>query len=205
MKDFVFDLQRFAEADAGTDTMETTSTNSTGKSESDSAKQDSTGKDSLGLNEEEVTRRISEALASAKEKWKVEYDKKAEAKKQEQERLSKLSEDERRKAELEASRKELEAKEAELTRKELKLEMMKVLAQRKIPVEFMDYLVDKDSESTLARITTFEKAYKKAIEAGVNERLKGKAPKAGSSSGSAKSTGVKNGFFEAVFKNQVKR
>ena len=52
----------------------------------------------------------------------------------------------------------------------------------------------------------FEKEYKKAVEAGVNEKLKGKAPQAGGSTlGGKDGTGVKNGFFDAIYKNQAKR
>ncbi len=44
-----------------------------------------------------------------------------------------------------------------------------------------------------------------AIENGVNEKLKGKAPKAGTPKAGATGTPVKNGFFDAIYKNQVKR
>lgn len=160
-------------------------------------------------NPEDTQAKIDAAVAAAKAKWEKDYQKKAAAAQKEKERLSKLSEDERKAAELENSRKELEAKEAELKRKELKLEMVKVLADRKIPVQFTDYLIAEDNESTLSRITAFEKEFKKAVEAGVNEKLKGKAPTAGANAGGVTGTagnaGVTNGFFDAIYKNQVKR
>lgn len=158
---------------------------------------------------EDTQAKIDAAVAAAKAKWEKDYQKKAAAEQKEKERLSKLSEDERKAAELENSRKELEAKETELKKKELKLEMVKVLADRKIPVQFMDYLIAEDNESTLSRITAFEKEFKKAVEAGVNEKLKGKTPPAGASAGSASGAsggaGVTNGFFDAIYNNQVKR
>ena len=149
-------------------------------------------------------KKIDEAVAKALK----EYQKKAEAEKKEAERLSKLSEEERKKAEAEKREKELAEKESELKRKELKLEMVKVLADRNIPVQFMDYFVAEDNESTLKRITEFEKAYKKAVEDAVNEKLKGKAPAAGNRflEDQRQSAGVsKNGFFDAIYKNQSKR
>ena len=202
---FSFQLQRFADGgtDGGTEGQE-----SGGKAPADASagqEGDKPADESPKADEAAVQRRIDEALASAKVKWEKDYKRKAEAAKKEAERLSKLSDDERAKAELESSRKELEAKEQELKKKELKLEMVKVLSDRKIPVEFMDYLIAEDSESTMSRITTFEKAYKKAIENGVNEKLKGKAPKAGTQKAGAASASVKNGFFDAIYKNQVKR
>ena len=203
MHNFDFDLQRFADGDAGAGDAGATGDNSAG---ADGAAGDNKPKaDPPQDKPEDVQAKIDAALAAAKTKWEKEYQKKAAAEKKEAERLSKLSEDERKAAELENSRKELEAKEAELKKKELKLEMVKVLAERSIPVQFMDYLIAEDSESTLSRITTFEKEFKKAVEDGVNERLKGKAPAAGGTRTGDSSAGVKNGFLDAIHKNQVKR
>lgn len=203
MYNFDFDLQRFADGDAGAGDAGAAGDNSAG---ADGAAGDNKPKaDPPQDKPEDVQAKIDAALAAAKAKWEKEYQKKAAAEKKEAERLSKLSEDERKAAELENSRKELEAKEAELKKKELKLEMVKVLAERSIPVQFMDYLIDADSESTLARITTFEKEFKKAVEDGVNERLKGKAPASGGTRTNTDGAGVSNGFFDAIYKNQVKR
>lgn len=147
---------------------------------------------------EDVEARIAKAVEEAKEKWKQDYEKKVAAKKKEAERLAKLSEDERQKAELESTRKALEDREAELSRKELRLEMVKVLADRKLPVSFMDYLLAENSEETMKRIQTFEKQYKKAVEDGVNERLKGHAPQA--SGTSSKGASMKGSFMAAILK-----
>lgn len=203
MHKFDFDLQRFADGDGtasdggSVDADKGANGESKPKSDPPENKPDDT--------QMKIDAAVAARLAEAKAKWEKEYQKKATAEQKEKERLSKLSEDERKAAELENSRKELEAKEAELKKKELRLEMVKVLADRKIPVQFMDYLIAEDSESTLARITTFEKAFKKAVEDGVNERLKGKAPAAGGTRTGENGAGVTNGFFDAIYKNQVKR
>lgn len=206
---FDFDLQLFAGGDGGSEG----STGGTGGNPAGAT--DAGGGENKPTDEarqdkpEDTQAKIDAAVAAAKAKWEKDYQKKAAAAQKEKERLSKLSEDERKAAELENSRKELEAKEAELKKKELKLEMVKVLADRKIPVQFMDYLIAEDNESTLSRITAFEKEFKKAVEAGVNEKLKGKAPTAGASAGgtvgASGGAGVTNGFFDAIYKNQVKR
>lgn len=202
---FDFDLQLFAGSEGSTGGEEG---NPTGVPDAGDGESKPTG-ESAKDKPEDVQAKVDAAVAAAKAKWEKDYQKKAAAEQKEKERLSKLSEDERKAAELENSRKELEAKEAELKKKELKLEMVKVLADRKIPVQFMDYLIAEDNESTLSRITAFEKEFKKAVEAGVNEKLKGKAPTAGASAGSASgaagNAGVTNGFFDAIYKNQVKR
>ena len=204
---FSFDLQRFADGGDGGDAGAAGGDNDddAGAAGGDNGGDDA-GNDSNQNDDAAVQARIDAAVTAAQKKWEKNYQKKAAAAKKEADRLSKLSEDERAKEELEANRKELEAKEQELTRKELKLEMVKVLAKRNIPVQFMDYLIADDNESTLKRITDFEKEYKKAVEAGVNEKLKGKAPQAGGSTlGGKGGAGVKNGFFEAIYKNQARR
>ena len=202
---FLFDLQRFADGGDGAGDTGAPADNADNNADNADSSADDTSKDSKE-QEADTQARIDAAVAAAQKKWEQSYQKKAAAAKKEAARLSKLSEDERAKEELEASRKELETKEQELTRKELKLEMVKVLAKRNIPVQFMDYLIDDDNESTLKRITDFEKEFKKAIEAGVNEKLKGKAPQAGGSAlGGKGGAGVKNGFFDAIYKNQSKR
>lgn len=211
MDDFIFDLQRFGNSDGGSNgsTTGTTTPGTTGSDEGNSAGTNDDGQKSGTTGpaqETDVQKRIDEALAKAKTRWEREYQLKAEKAKKEAERLSKLSEEERAKEEQEAMKKELETKEKELNRKELKLEMVKVLADRNLPVEFMDYLIADDNESTMERIKTFDKQFKKAVETAVNEKLKGKAPKAGSTgSGNNAGAGVKNGFFEAIYKNQAKR
>ena len=79
------------------------------------------------------------------------------------------------------------------------------LLQRGLPVEFTDYLIAEDNNKTLERITTFEKQYKKAIEAAVNERLKGKAPASGGNTVDAKQNGVSKSFLEAIRSAQIRR
>lgn len=194
MDDFKFDLQRFAEGIAG-------APESSGESEE--TKPDESKPE--GLTTEQQEAEYQKRLAAEKAKWEKEYQKKAAKAKKEAERLSKLSEEERTKEEQAALKQELDEKEKELSRKEIKLEMVKVMSDRNIPIQFADYLIAEDSESTLARINTFDKAFKKAVEEGVNEKLKGKAPKSGGAVTGSSSAGVKNGFFEAIRKNQAKR
>ena len=154
----------------------------------------------------DIDAKIAEALSKAQKNFEDTLKKREAAAKKEAE-LSKLSDAERQKAEIENGRKELELKEKELQRKELMLEMTKVLAERNLPVEFTEYLIAEDNESTLKRITTFEKKFKAAIESAVNERLKGKAPQSGNknpSTGGNNSRG-KDDFLKVILDNQVKR
>ena len=209
----MFDIQRFADGGEGSGEGQQQQQQTTPQSET---KDTSEGADKQTDNKPEVDidAKINEAISKAQKAWEADlkkreaaHQKELERQKKEAERLSKLSDEERQKAEIENGRKELEIKEKELQRKELMLEMTKVLAERKIPVQFMEYLIADDNESTLERIKTFEKEYKSAIEAAVNEKLKGKAPQAAGGKGT-QITGnerVKGSFMKAILDNQVKR
>ena len=201
-----FDIQCFT--DGGEGNIEgQTGTQENNPKEADGSTDNSDLKNENKPTEIDIDSKIAEALAKAQKSFEETLKKREAAAKKEAERLSKLSDEERQKAEIESSRKELEAKEKELQRKELMLEMTKVLAERKIPVVFMEYLIADDNESTLERIKTFEKEYKAAIESAVNEKLKGKTPPsgAGNKNDSGSSPRVKDGFLKIIADNQVKR
>ena len=91
---------------------------------------------------------------------------------EEQARLDKLPEEERRASELASKEKELHEKEMLLTTGDL-------LAECSLPVGFKGFLAGVDADATAKNIAEFEKAWKSAIEQAVNDRLKGKTPKAG--------------------------
>ena len=147
---------------------------------------------------DEVQLKIDAAILKAQEKW--ESDLKDKAKKEAE--LSKMSEDERAKAELENTRQELEKQRADFEREKLKYEAAKVLAQRNLPVDFVDYLLGGDNDTTLANIKAFEKKFNKAVEDAVNNKLKGKAPQTGGQN--LDKTSSKSAFMKAIADAQIK-
>ena len=112
--------------------------------------------------------------------FKAEYDKAARS---EAERLATLSDDQRK----EEDRKAFETERAQFQHDKLETETVKQLAARGLPVELASQLTGKDATETLSHITTFETAFKAAVEKGVNDRLKGTAPKAGGTTAAATS------------------
>ncbi len=201
MHEMEFNIQLFAEGvEGGGEGEQQTpqSTDTADNSENSEQKQDA-------KPEIDIDAKIAEALTKAQKNFEETLKKRDADRKKEEERLSKLSDDERQKAEIENGRKELELKEQELQHKELMLEMTKVMAERNLPVEFTEYLIAKDNESTLKRITTFEKKFKAAVESEVNERLKGKPPTAGSKSTTSSNVQTKDSFLKIIADNQVKR
>jgi hypothetical protein len=127
----------------------------------------------------EADRRVTGALKTAQAKWETEYAAKMEAEKKESERLAKLSADEKARELQKKQQEELTKKEQELALREMKLESVKILNEKGLPIEFVDLLTTADADSTKANIDNFDKAFKAALEKSVNERLKssgGKPP-----------------------------
>ena len=122
----------------------------------------------------ESDKRVTEALKTARAKWEKEE---AEAKK-EAERLQSLSQKEREE-ELKAKQlKELEETKAELERVYLERDTIDRLTEENVPVQFKDFLMGVDAQSTNENIKAFKEVYEAEVQRGVEERLKGKTPTA---------------------------
>jgi uncharacterized protein YjgD (DUF1641 family) len=116
-------------------------------------------------------------LENKRSEWEAEYKERLQAEKDEAARLAKMSAEERKSAEFEQKVKDFEAREAAYQAERLEFECVKQLAEKKLPTEFSGMLTGKDADVTKANIESFEKQFNKAIEAAVNERLKGSTPK----------------------------
>ena len=95
----------------------------------------------------------------------------------EAQKLAKMNAEERLEHERAEREKQLKDRESEITRRELKAEAKAQLADKGLPVEFADALPLTDAESVQTAIEVFDKAFRVAVEKGVNERLKGNPPK----------------------------
>lgn len=129
----------------------------------------------------EIDRRVTEAVKKREAKLKAEQ--------QERERLSKLSEEEKIK-ELQAQKEqELEARYKELVIKELKLDLVDIITDKKLPMEFRDLIdvnkyvevnAEERAEALKRDIEVFEGTFKSIIEKRVEEvkkdYLKGSTP-----------------------------
>lgn len=127
-------------------------------------------------NQAEFDRRVKEAVdkavGDAQEKWRLMTDDKL----SEAEKLSKMTKEEKERYLHRKKEKELADREATLTRKELMAEAKNTLAEKKLPVELAEVLVYTDADSCGKSIATVEKAFQTAVEAAVQERLKGGVP-----------------------------
>lgn len=123
------------------------------------------------LLQKEADRRVSSALKKQKQEFE---NKMAEA-----ERLKSMDEAQRKDYEYNQKLQELEQRERDFTVAQNKLEATKVMANRGLPVEFVDYIVAEDAETMLENINVFERAFKSAVSDAVSKKISAPSPKNG--------------------------
>ena len=125
--------------------------------------------------EVEIERRIREALEQARGEWAAET---AQAV-ADTERLASMSDSER--ADYNLSRREaaLAERERRLLERELRAMALEKLAERGLPVELADALPYTDEAKCLSAIDSVERAFRAAVQAAVDERLRGGMPVTG--------------------------
>ena len=126
------------------------------------------------FTQEEVDKMIQKRLS--RERKDIEA--KIEAERAEAERLAKMSEAEKQQALFKKQVAEFEATKRAFEQEKLLNETSKQLASKNLPIEFAEMLKAQDAESTFENIKIFEAKFNEAVERLVNERLKGKTPKA---------------------------
>lgn len=127
----------------------------------------------------ESDRRVTEAIKTREQKLAAEYEARIKRERQEAERLASLSAEERRKEEEKKRSEELASKEAEIAKREMKLDAINVLAEKKLPVKFVDFVIGANPEATLKNINELKSAWDHAIEDEIKTRLTGKTPTSG--------------------------
>ena len=130
------------------------------------------------LLQKEGDRRVS----SAQKKW----EKDLENKMAEAEKLRNMDESQRKEYEYTQKLQELEQREKDFAIAQNKIEAMKVLSNRNLPVDFIDYMME--------NITKFEKTFNSAVADAVAKRIASPAPK----TGSAKQTGLTREEFKKL-------
>jgi hypothetical protein len=119
----------------------------------------------------EGDRRVSQALKKAEQKH-VEKLKEAQ-------KLAQMNEQEKYEYELTQREKAIAEKERELALAENKAEAGKILAEKGISLQLIDFVVAESAEDMKANIDLLDKAFKASVKQEVEKRLAGNAPKKG--------------------------
>jgi hypothetical protein len=98
----------------------------------------------------------------------------------EAEKLRNMDESQRKEYEYTQKLQELEQREKDFAIAQNKIEAMKLMSNRNLPVEFIDYIVAEDAETMMTNINTFEKMFNSAVADAVAKRIASPAPKTGS-------------------------
>ena len=138
------------------------------------------------LLQREGDRRVTNALKKQQKEF--------ETKQAEAEKLRAMDENQRKEYEYAQKLQELEQREREFTVAQNKLEATKVLANRELPIEFVDYIVAEDADTMMENINVFERAFKAAVADAVAKKSASPAPKGGS----VKQTGMTKEEFKKL-------
>ena len=129
-----------------------------------------------GGNQAEFDRRVQKAVntavTNAQEKWQALTDDKV----SEAEKLAKMTKEEKAQYMQQKKEKELSEREAAITRKELMAEARNTLAGDGLPQELAEVLNYTDADACKKSMETVKAAFQKAVEAAVEEKLKGGKP-----------------------------
>lgn len=129
-----------------------------------------------GGNQAEFDRRVQKAVntavTNAQEKWQALTDDKL----SEAEKLAKMTKEEKAQYMQQKKEKELSEREAAIIRKELMAEARNTLAGDGLPQELAEVLNYTDADACKKSMETVKAAFQKAVEAAVEEKLKGGKP-----------------------------
>ena len=129
-----------------------------------------------GGNQAEFDRRVQKAVntavTNAQEKWQALTDDKL----SEAEKLAKMTKEEKAQYMQQKKEKELSEREVAITRKELMAEARNTLAGDGLPQELAEVLNYTDADACKKSMETVKTAFQKAVEAAVEEKLKGGKP-----------------------------
>ena len=129
------------------------------------------------FTQEDFDKQLSKTLADKEAKLQKKLEERLATELQERERLAKLSAEE--KAAEETKRREQETAERErgIILRENRADARELLQAKNISTDLVGFVVDVDADKTKENIDQLEKAFLKAVEQGVNDKLRGQTPK----------------------------
>lgn len=119
-----------------------------------------------------VQKAVNTAVSNAQEKWRIMTDDKV----SEAEKLAKMTKEEKEQYLQNKRTKELNDREANITKRELMAAAKNTLAEKKLPAGLAEVLNYTDADSCKKSMEAVEKAFQEAVEAAVEEKLKGGRP-----------------------------
>ena len=122
----------------------------------------------------EFDRRMSKAQKTALENARQEWEQEARERETEAAKMAKMTADEKAQHERERRENELQKREAALQLRELRAQALDTLQEKGLPGGLADCLNYENAEKCTASMASVEKAFRAAVQEGVEERLRGK-------------------------------
>lgn len=127
-------------------------------------------------NQAEFDRRMNKGIQTAVANERARLEALADERVSEAEKLSKMTELEKQAYQQKKEAEKIAQRERDITKRELTVEAKNTLTEKGLPLSLADILDYADAEKCNASLATVEEAFKKAVEAGVEEKLKGGKP-----------------------------
>ena len=124
----------------------------------------------------EFDKRMAKAQETALTKARAEWEAQAKAEQEEAAKLAKMNAEEKARHEREKQEKAFAEREAAVTKRELTVEAISQLTEKGLPAELHKCLNYSDADSCKASIEAVATAFNTAVEAKVNDKLRGKPP-----------------------------
>lgn len=128
----------------------------------------------------ETDRRVTQALEKKQKEWEESFTAKLEEERKKAETLAQMSEKEKQQAKVKDLEERLEQERASKERILLEQHTVNILSEEKLPIDFKDFLIKEDAETTNNNIKVFKEKWEEAVKAEVDNRFVGTTPKVAS-------------------------
>lgn len=127
--------------------------------------------------QERIDKVVSERLKREREKFDKDLADRLKKERDDWERQAKLSAEEREAEERKKREQETKERERNIILRENRAEAKELLQENEIPTDLVDFVVNEDLDKTKENINSLKEAFTKAVEKGINDKLKGQTPK----------------------------
>lgn len=127
-------------------------------------------------NQAEFDRRMQKGIKTALDNERARLEAIADERVSEAEKLNKMTDLERQAYQQKKDAEKIAQRERDITKRELMAEAKNTLTEKSMPLSLAEILDYSDAKTCGASLATVEEAFKKAVEAGVEEKLKGGKP-----------------------------